>query len=247
MDILAAWTGLSSATGKPVDDRIVPYNIVSGTSMACPHVTGAAAYVKSVHPDWSPAAVLSAIVTTATPVTPAPEAEFAYGAGMVNPMGVRYPGLVYDAAESDYLAFLCAQGYNASQLATMTGAKKPAACSQEDKASAVADLNYPSIAVPVINYGVPFAADFARRVTNVGPVGSVYRAKVVGEHEGINITVAPEELAFTEKRQTLAFKVSVSGTLTVNGTLGKSVALVWSDGRHVVRSPIFVFPHKFVH
>ncbi|TVU39906.1 hypothetical protein EJB05_13350 [Eragrostis curvula] len=244
VDILAAWTPLSTVSGlDKVDDRHVPYNIISGTSMACPHVTGAAAYVKSVHPDWSPAAVLSALVTTATPVTAAPEAEFAHGAGQVNPLGARYPGLVYDAGEADYIAFLCAQGYNASQLATMTGSSS-AACPKDQK-NAVGDLNYPSIAVPVINYGVPFTAEFPRRVTNVGPSGSVYRAKVTSA-PGIKITVAPEELAFSASNQTLGFKVSVSGVLSVNGTLGASASLVWSDGRHVVRSPIFVFPHKHV-
>jgi hypothetical protein len=249
VDILAAWTGLSSVSGtEDVDDRRVKYNIISGTSMACPHVTGAAAYVKSVHPDWSPAAVLSAIVTTATPVTAAPEAEFAYGAGQVNPLGARYPGLVYDAGEADFLGFLCAQGYNASQMATMAG-KAGTACPQGTKAPAVGDLNYPSIAVPVINYGVPFASVFPRRVTNVGPTGSVYRAKVESVPAGIEIKVSPEELAFSKKKQTLSFTVSVSGTLTVvdEDTLGASASLVWSDGRHVVRSPIYVFPHKHVY
>ncbi|KAG8100237.1 hypothetical protein GUJ93_ZPchr0013g36543 [Zizania palustris] len=87
VDILAAWSGNASVSGSLVDNRLVKYNIISGTSMACPHVTGAAAYVKSVHPDWSPAAVISSLVTTATPMTASsasPEAEFAYGAGQVN-------------------------------------------------------------------------------------------------------------------------------------------------------------------
>ncbi|KAJ3705829.1 hypothetical protein LUZ61_009534 [Rhynchospora tenuis] len=44
----------------------VGYEFKDGTSMACPHVTGIVALLKIVHPDWSPAAIKSAIVTTAS-------------------------------------------------------------------------------------------------------------------------------------------------------------------------------------
>lgn len=64
LDILAAYSQLVSITGDETDERISPFNIISGTSMACPHVSAAAAYVKSFHPEWSPAAVKSALMTT---------------------------------------------------------------------------------------------------------------------------------------------------------------------------------------
>ncbi|KAJ1288691.1 hypothetical protein BS78_02G107400 [Paspalum vaginatum] len=247
VDILAAWSGKASVSGNEVDARTAAYNIISGTSMACPHVTGAAAYLKSIHPHWSHAAVLSALVTTATPMAGSgePHAELAYGAGQVSPLRARYPGLVYDAGEADYVAFLCAQGYNASQLATMTG-RASAACPATAKRAAVGDLNYPSIAVPVLNYGTPFAAEFPRTVTNVGPADSVYRATVTSV-PGIDVAVTPDELAFSVDTKKLSFTVSVSGTLaSVNGSIGASAAVVWSDGRHHVRSPVYVFPFKHV-
>lgn len=64
VNILAAWSPISSPTEWKGDKRKANYNIISGTSMACPHVTGLAAYVKSFHPTWSPAAIKSAIMTT---------------------------------------------------------------------------------------------------------------------------------------------------------------------------------------
>ena len=64
VDILAAWSPIGSMSLYPDDKRSVSYNLVSGTSMACPHATAAAAYVKSFHPTWSPAAIKSALMTT---------------------------------------------------------------------------------------------------------------------------------------------------------------------------------------
>lgn len=64
VSILASWSPVSPPSDIEGDNRTLNFNIISGTSMSCPHVSGAAAYVKSFHPTWSPAAIRSALMTT---------------------------------------------------------------------------------------------------------------------------------------------------------------------------------------
>ena len=64
VNILAAWSGDASPSSLASDRRRVGFNILSGTSMSCPHVAGIAGLLKALHPDWSPAAIKSAIMTT---------------------------------------------------------------------------------------------------------------------------------------------------------------------------------------
>ena len=64
LNILAAWSEADSPTKLGVDDRRVQWNIYSGTSMSCPHVSAAAALLKAIHPTWSSAAIRSALITT---------------------------------------------------------------------------------------------------------------------------------------------------------------------------------------
>ncbi|GJW93121.1 peptidase S8/S53 domain-containing protein [Tanacetum coccineum] len=65
VDILAAWhESVDNNTGTQAT-----FNIISGTSMSCPHLAGIAALIKSTHPDWSPGAIKSAIMTTASNVS----------------------------------------------------------------------------------------------------------------------------------------------------------------------------------
>jgi subtilisin family serine protease len=59
---------------------------MSGTSMASPHVTGAVALVKSAHPDWDEAQVLSAIAATAHDAGPAGRDD-RFGFGRLNVAG----------------------------------------------------------------------------------------------------------------------------------------------------------------
>ncbi|MDI1462373.1 S8 family serine peptidase [Catellatospora sp. KI3] len=60
-----------------------PYTTLSGTSMATPHVAGAAAILTQVHPDWSAAQRKTTLIGSAAP-NPAIDGPFAQGAGRVD-------------------------------------------------------------------------------------------------------------------------------------------------------------------
>ncbi|KAI4299498.1 hypothetical protein L6164_032956 [Bauhinia variegata] len=235
VEILAAWSPTAPVSGVKGDSRQVQYNIISGTSMACPHATGVAAYIKSFHPTWSPAAIKSAIMTTATPMSADnnPDAEFAYGSGNINPFKALNPGLVYDASEVDYVNFLCGQGYDTRLLQMVTGDNS--SCIGVTDGS-VWDLNYPSFAIATPS-SVSISAVFTRTVTNVGSPTSTYRA-IVRTPLGLEITVTPPSLSFSSVGQKVSFKLSVAGSIDVALA---SASLAWDDGTHQVRSPITVF------
>ncbi|KAG6433244.1 hypothetical protein SASPL_104852 [Salvia splendens] len=171
--ILAAWFEASTASGYPKDTRVVVYNIVSGTSMSCPHASGAAAYVKSFNPIWSPAAIKSALMTTSCPMSVEKngEAKFAYGSGNINPLKAKSPGLVYDMGEADYVRLPCGQGYSDKNLQLVTGDNST--CTAANNGT-VYNLNYPSFSVSSVS-GSSVTALFHRSVMNVGSPSSTYK------------------------------------------------------------------------
>ncbi|XP_059457922.1 cucumisin-like isoform X2 [Corylus avellana] len=235
VNILAAWPPFFPITKVKGDNRLLPYNILLGTSMACPHATGAAAYIKSFHPTWSPAAIKSALMTTAIPMSAGknPEAEFAYGAGNINPLRAPYPGLIYDIKPFDYMQFLCSEGYNTKLLQYITF-DKLTGCFEAINGRAF-DLNYPSFSLST-SHSKYINHVFHRTVTNVGSPNSTYKA-VVTTQDGLRIKVKPRVLSFTSLGEKQPF------TLKIQGTANKfivSASLVWDDGKFQVRSPIVV-------
>ncbi|KAL6327034.1 hypothetical protein AAG906_013516 [Vitis piasezkii] len=234
--IVAAWSPISPISDVKGDNRVAQYNIITGTSMACPHATGAAAYIKSFHPTWSPAAIKSALMTTATPMSAKknPQVEFAYGAGNIDPIKAVHPGLVYDANEIDFVNFLCGQGYTAKALRQVTG--DHSVCSKATNGT-VWNLNYPSFALSTFNKE-SIVGTFNRSVTNVGLAVSTYKATIIGAPKGLKIKVKPNILSFTSIGQKQSFVLKVEGRIVEDIV---STSLVWDNGVHQVRSPIVVY------
>ncbi len=54
--------------------------LAAGTSMATPHVSAVAAYVRAIHPDWTPGQVRAWLQSTAQTIGHRP----GFGHGMVN-------------------------------------------------------------------------------------------------------------------------------------------------------------------
>lgn len=98
-DLAAPGEGILAATTPGADGR--RWDLRSGTSVASAHVAGLAAVVRSVHPDWTPARIRSALMTTAEPV-PGADGPFAQGSGLPRAARALDPGLVLDVNPRAY-------------------------------------------------------------------------------------------------------------------------------------------------
>ena len=101
-DLIAPGQDILAGVAPPKNSGRL-FDLYSGTSMSSPHMAGLAALFKELHPDWSPMAIKSALMTTARRLDggPGPNtnpvADLPPGAGHVDPRKALDPGLVYDA------------------------------------------------------------------------------------------------------------------------------------------------------
>ncbi|KAL1830890.1 hypothetical protein DCAR_0100842 [Daucus carota subsp. sativus] len=237
VSILAAWpVSIDNAS------TTATFNMISGTSMSCPHLSGIAALLKSTQPTWSPAAIKSAIMTTADQLNLAndpiidqnelPADFFAIGAGHVNPSKASDPGLIYDIQPSDYIPYLCGLGYTDEQVGMIVNGV--VSCANETSIPE-AQLNYPSFSIALGSSTV----EFSRVVTNVGDAVSSYTLKIVSP-PGVVVSVTPATLEFSSVNQKLTYKVQFSPSGEAPKTPFVQGSLMWMSGKHVVRNPISV-------
>ncbi|CAL5411549.1 unnamed protein product [Camellia sinensis] len=234
LNILAAWSEASSPTKLPDDHRVVKYNIDSGTSMSCPHVAAIAALIKAIHPDWSSAMIRSALITTGfsssfgtaglknnmgQPITDAngsPATPFHYGAGHFQPSKAEDPGLVYDTSYNDYVLFL-------PNNSTNKFVPSPS------------NLNYPSLAIAKLE-GI---MTVNRTLTNVGSNSSSYNSTIIPP-VGYSVEISPTTLNFSYLGEKKSFSITVKSEIGSRRDEYSFGWYMWSDGIHMVRSPIAV-------
>ncbi|XP_004970240.1 subtilisin-like protease SBT3.5 isoform X1 [Setaria italica] len=222
-DVAAPGTSILAAVGDN-------YEIMSGTSMAAPHVAGIIALLKALHPQWSPAALKSAIVTTASvtdehgmPILaeglPRKIADpFDYGGGHINPNRAADPGLIYDIDPNDYNYFFSCI------------IKTSVSCNGTSVPGYL--LNLPSISVPDLRNPVTVP----RTVTNVGEVDAVYHVAIESP-AGVRIEVEPSVLVFNAANKVHTFQVKLSPMWRLQGdyTFG---SITWYNDHRTVRIPV---------
>ncbi|KAH9743175.1 hypothetical protein KPL70_003216 [Citrus sinensis] len=237
VNIIAAWL----TAVEPVTNTEYTFDIISGTSMSCPHLSGIAALLKSAHPDWSPAAIKSEFMTTVDTVNlegkpildrnHLPADLFAVGAGHVNPSKANDPGLIYNIQPDDYIPYLCGLNYTDQQVQGIVGGDVQ--CSKVPSI-AEAELNYPSFSIRLESG----PQTYNRTITNVGPANSSYTSQIVAP-EGVEITVQPNKISFTEKNQKVAYSVTFTRTKNT-GASSAQANLSWIFGQYTGKSPIAI-------
>ena len=225
-NVLAATSAFSAAGGQ--------YAFLSGTSMASPHIAGAAAVIKGKNPTWSPMAIKSALLTTGNTLDTSGDPikndsgsagnPFGYGAGMVQPKEAMDPGLVYDSSYDVWARFVCGSGQ-------VPDTHELCAKGKIDPS----DLNYPTIAVG----DLAGKQTVKRTVRNDGKLPEVYFPKVDGL-AGIKVTVSPKLLVVLPGA-TATYRVTFehNGAPLDQYSFGK---LNWKSSRHLVSSTLAIRP-----
>lgn len=231
-DLMAPGVDILAAVAPPGNGGL-DFNLYSGTSMSAPHVAGVAALLKNAHPDWSPMAIKSALMTSAYDLfgetnTTDPAVIFMQGAGHIAPNGAVDPGLVFDAGWNDWLAFLCG-------TTTLVGPASCDALAGMGYSFDPSDMNVASIAIG----DLAGMQTVTRKVTNVSGATRTFKVAVHGM-DGIDVVVSPAELTL-QPGETQAFQVTFTRT---TAPLDAYVAgqLTWKMGGYNVRIPMVVRP-----
>jgi subtilisin family serine protease len=228
-DVSGPGTNVLAAVAPPGNGG-QDFALYSGTSMSSPHIAGIGALMKELHPDWSPMAIKSALMTTGYDLLSGPD-PFAQGAGHVDPNSAADPGLVYDHGFFDWLAFLCGttDGVGADTCSFLKGI---------GFSLVPTDMNVASVSIG----DLAGTKVVTRTVTNVSDEPETYEFSY--SLPGIDVVADPAVFTIAPgASKTFTLAITPDGATPDTYATG----FFWwiGDKDHVVRSPILAKPILF--
>ncbi|GFZ20265.1 subtilase family protein [Actinidia rufa] len=239
--IWAAWSSLGTDSVEFQDED---FAMMSGTSMAAPHVAGLAALIKQKFVNFSPSAIGSALSTTASlydknggpimaqraytnpDINQSPATPFDMGNGFVNATAALDPGLIFDSSYDDYMSFICGINGSAPVVWNYTGQS----CGVSTMSGT--DLNLPSITIAKLIQ----SQVIQRTVTNIAS-NETYSVSWSAPY-GVFLEVTPNRFSIANGER-MVFTVSLNATM--NSTIASygRIGLFGHRG-HVVHIPLSV-------
>lgn len=220
-DVAAPGVAILAATDNARKESPT-FGILSGTSMAAPHVTGLAALYLGERPTASPAEIKSALMTTAYDTVNADGSTntdvFAQGAGQVDPTRYFEPGLLYLNGILDWAAYI-----EGVLPGTFNGIE----------AIDGSDLNVASISI-----GSLASRQSVTRTVTATAAGSYTAEATI---PGVDVVVEPATLSFSEAGESKTFTVTFENA-TAPVEQWATGSLTWKGADGDVRSPLAVFP-----
>ncbi len=201
------------------------WDLISGTSMASPHIAGIGALMKAAHPTWLPSEIKSALMTSTRDTVAPANTPFDQGAGFVNPNPAADPGLVYPTTATEYRQYMVGLGV---QFAPPNDTLTPVSAS---------NLNQASIAIGKL----AGTETITRRVKNVDDASATYTATATVP--GFDVVVTPSSFTLApgaEQTFTVKFTLAAVNPAPIGDWAFGS--LTWNGGGHAVRSPIALEP-----
>ncbi|WJX47425.1 hypothetical protein P8452_34117 [Trifolium repens] len=241
--IWAAWSSVATDSDEFLGEN---FAMMSGTSMAAPHVAGLAAIIKQKFPNFSPAAIASSLSTTASlndnsgkPITaqrtyPSPDLNkspatpFDMGSGFVNAMAALNPGLLFNSSYDDYISFLCGINGSASAVLDYTDQN----CWTHNSTVYGSDLNLPSITIARLDQ----SRLVQRTVQNIA--GNETFSVGWSSPYGVSVKVSPTRFSIANgERQVLSviFNATSNSSTASFGRIG-----LFGNQGHIVNIPVSV-------
>ncbi|KAK8988839.1 hypothetical protein V6N11_030213 [Hibiscus sabdariffa] len=112
----------------------------------------------------------------------------------------------------------------------------------KSKKYTLGDFNYPSFSVPLETAsgkgeaGVSSTVKYTRTLTNVG-APATYKVSLYSQTQAVKMSVEPATLTFGSQYEKKSYTVTFTTSSMPSGTTSFA-HLEWSDGKHIVRSPI---------